>query len=217
MFLADTAKPTGGKLPATVGKNAEKIFLSPCQRFVVGLAGVLPLPWNNTHSQPEGWVGNFLGNPPTGSFNSPEGVAKAAVAGFKALGNRPFTEDGRLLIGGFTGGEAQVYEVFLKSTGKERDKESPLNSWYEKRDLTQPVVRGLRNSWQELLDFSGATNGNIPKEATEQTDFFREVLERAIQRFNSEGENRVASPVIDVPLKNPTKKPPPAAPSTGSA
>lgn len=203
VFLADTAKPTGGKTAATIQSGAKKVFLAPSHPFVIGLARVLPLPWGNSYSQPELWIENFFRSQPASVFTSPEDVAKAVLPSFKSLGELPFTNAGRLLIGGFCGAEAAIYEVFLRSLGHEPDKCSPLDAWSEKRDLNKPVVRGLLNSWQALLNFSCSTKVGIPKEPTERTNFFRDVLQLAIQRHNSEGEKRVALPVINVSVSKP--------------
>jgi len=191
IFLADSAHPTEGKKPEDCPNDATKVLLTPNRRIGLGIAGVLNFRWNNNFLQPEKWIDDFLQRAAPDDVSSPAKLAQALKRSIELLRNIPYNGDGRIMIAGFTNALPEFHEIQLQSKSRT---DTDLVATVSQPDQF-PRVLGITCSWEELVSRSGQKGKPIPEQATERFRHLKNIMERSVVDFRSNGELQVASPI----------------------
>ena len=198
IFLADSAHPTERKKPEDWQSDATKVLLTPNRRIGLGIAGLLNFRWNNKSVHPEKWIDDFLQRAAPDDVSSPAKLARALKRSIELLRNIPYNGDGRIMIAGFTNALPEFHEIkFQSKSGTDTDLVATVS-----RPEEFPRVLGITCSWEKLIFRSGQNGKPIPEQATERFRHLKNIMERSVKDFRSNGQLQVASPINGFCINN---------------
>jgi hypothetical protein len=200
LFLGDSACPTENTDPLDYPNDAKKVLLSPDRRIGIGLAGTLNFQWQGMWNQSWKWVQNFLQSTTPNQTESPATLVQALKQQIESFRGVPFNNRGIIMIGGFSNGQPEVYELEVKS--KSAEVTDLVVS--ESRPKEFPRVWGVLPAWADLLSLSGVSQTQIPTQSVERHKCLREIMELAVKKLTAAGERKVALPIVSIFIPKPT-------------